>query len=91
VTQIGLSTAALGQFDPAPMLDVAALLADARVAASVWNGRAGAWLGFANNTALSAAISRRTGLDLDASFPRPVPAARDRACRVGDAVHGRRL
>ncbi|MCJ2090781.1 aspartate/glutamate racemase family protein [Methylobacterium sp. E-005] len=67
VTQIGLSTAALDQFDQAPMLDAAALLADARVAAIVWNGTAGAWLGFANDTALSAAITQRTGVPASTS------------------------
>ena len=67
VTQIGLSDAALGQFDPEPMLAAADLLADARVAALLWNGTAGAWLGFANDTDLSAAITRRTGLPASTS------------------------
>ncbi|MBE7199158.1 MAG: Asp/Glu/hydantoin racemase, partial [Parafilimonas terrae] len=67
VTQIGLSTAALGQFDQAPMLAAAELLADARVAALLWNGTAGAWLGFANDAALSAAITQRTGVPASTS------------------------
>jgi maleate isomerase len=67
VTQIGLSTAALGQFDQAPMLAASALLADARVAAMLWNGTAGAWLGFANDEVLSDAITRRTGVPASTS------------------------
>lgn len=67
VTQIGLSTAALSQFDQVPMLAAAELLADARVAAILWNGTAGAWLGFAQDAALSAAITRRTGVPASTS------------------------
>lgn len=62
VTQIGLSRTALDQFDQAPMLAASELLADARVAAILWNGTAGAWLGFGQDAALSAAITRRTGV-----------------------------
>ena len=67
VTQIGLSTAALDQFDRAPMLTASALLADARVAAILWNGTAGAWLGFANDEVLSEAITRQTGVPASTS------------------------
>lgn len=62
VTQIGLSSEALGQFDPAPMLAAAELLADARVACMAWNGTSAAWLGFETDEALCAAITDRTGV-----------------------------
>lgn len=61
VTEIGLSPAALDQFDPEPILAAADLLADARVAAILWNGTSGAWLGFDADERLSAAITDRTG------------------------------
>lgn len=61
VTEIGLSAAALDQFDPEPILIAAELLADARVAAILWNGTSGAWLGFDADERLSAAITDRTG------------------------------
>ncbi|MCJ2137076.1 aspartate/glutamate racemase family protein [Methylobacterium sp. J-026] len=67
VTQIGLSSAALDQFDQAPMLAASELLADARVAAILWNGTAGAWLGFASDAALSEAITRQTGVPASTS------------------------
>ena len=59
VTEIGLSPAALDQFDPEPILAAADLLADARVAAILWNGTSGAWLGFDADERLSAAIGSR--------------------------------
>ena len=67
VTQIGLSQAALGQFDRGPMLAAAELLADARVSSILWNGTSGAWLGFGNDEALSAAITERTGVPASTS------------------------
>jgi maleate isomerase len=67
VTQIGLSPEALGQFDPAPIVAAAELLADARVAAILWNGTSGSWLGFDADEALSAAITARTGVPASTS------------------------
>jgi maleate isomerase len=67
VTQIGLSAAALDQFASEPMLAAATLLTDARVAAILWNGTAGAWLGFANDEALAAAVTDRTGVPASTS------------------------
>lgn len=61
VTQIGLSAAALGQFDADRMTDAADLLADAKVASIIWNGTSAAWLGFAADEALCRTISGRTG------------------------------
>ncbi|CAA2156381.1 Maleate isomerase [Methylobacterium brachiatum] len=61
VTQIGLSQGALGQFAPEPILMAAELLADARVAAILWNGTSGAWLGFDADERLRDAIEDRTG------------------------------
>ena len=62
VTEIGLSQAALGQFETGRMLAAAELLADARVASIVWNGTSAAWLGFAADEALSEAILARTAI-----------------------------
>jgi len=61
VTEIALSAAALGQFDHAPQLAAADLLADAKVHAIAWNGTAGGWRGFDADRALCAAITARTG------------------------------
>ena len=62
VTRIALEADALGQFDPAPLLDAALLLADARVDAIAWNGTSAGWLGFDADVALCAAITARTGI-----------------------------
>lgn len=62
VTQIGLSAAALGQFDNERLLEAADLLADARVDVIAWNGTSAAWLGFERDEELCAAITARTGI-----------------------------
>lgn len=62
VTEISLSQAALSQFDTAPLLAAAQLLADARVDAIAWNGTSAGWLGFDQDRALCAAIERATGI-----------------------------
>lgn len=62
VTRIALEADALGQFDPAPLLDAALLLADARVDVIAWNGTSAGWLGFDADVALCAAITERTGI-----------------------------
>lgn len=62
VTQIALSGASLDQFETAPMVEAAALLADARVQAICWNGTSASWLGFARDRALCDAIAARTGI-----------------------------
>lgn len=62
VTQIGLSSEALEQFDPAPMVGAAELLADAKVGCIAWNGTSAAWMGFASDERLCTAITERTGI-----------------------------
>jgi maleate isomerase len=62
VTEIALSDQALGQFDDAPILEAARLLADARVDAITWNGTSAGWLGFERDRALCAAITAATGI-----------------------------
>jgi maleate isomerase len=62
VTEISLGAHALGQFDPAPILQAAALLADARVDVIAWNGTSSGWLGFDRDEALCEAITRETGV-----------------------------
>jgi maleate isomerase len=67
VTQIALDGAALGQFDMAPMLDAATLLADAKAHAICWNGTSASWLGLDTDRALCAAITERTGIPATSS------------------------
>ena len=62
VTEIALNAQALAQFDDEPMIEAAALLADARVNALCWNGTSAGWLGFDSDRALCAAIERRIGI-----------------------------
>lgn len=62
VTQIALSDAADAQFDLAPMVAAAALLADARCDVIAWNGTSAGWLGFARDEALCAAVTEATGI-----------------------------
>lgn len=60
VTEITLSQVGLAQFDDAPMLQAASLLADARVAAIGWNGTSGGWLGFDVDRRLCQGITAST-------------------------------
>jgi maleate isomerase len=62
VTEISLGQQALGQFELAPILQAASLLADARVDVIAWNGTSSGWLGFERDEALCAAITRETGV-----------------------------
>ena len=62
VVTIAADAGSRGQFDPAPMLVAAALLADAQVDLILWNGTAASWLGFGQDRALAEAIERRTGI-----------------------------
>jgi maleate isomerase len=62
VTEISLSPSALGQFDGAPMLAAADLLADARCNSICWNGTSAGWLGFERDRELCRAIEARTGI-----------------------------
>lgn len=67
VTAIALDDASLGQFDVAPMLAAAALLADARVRAICWNGTSASWLGLETDRRLCAAITDATGIPATSS------------------------
>ncbi|RUT31423.1 Asp/Glu/hydantoin racemase [Arsenicitalea aurantiaca] len=62
VTRIALSADANGQFEYAPMLAAARLLADARVGVIAWSGTSAAWLGSAWDDGLCAAIRAETGI-----------------------------
>jgi len=62
VLAINMGAAASQQFDPAPVLAAAEMLADAKVDSICWAGTSGSWLGFAQDEALCAAITQRTGI-----------------------------
>lgn len=62
VVAINLDGDATAQFDPAPMVAAAELLADAKVHAICWNGTSGAWLGLDADRALCAAVTAATGI-----------------------------
>lgn len=62
VTQIALSDAANSQFDFAPMLAAARLLADAKVGVIAWSGTSASWLGSQWETALCEAVMDATGI-----------------------------
>ncbi len=62
VTEIGLGTAALGQFDAAPILAAATLLAHAKVDVIAWNGTSASWLGAATDADLCRQITAATGI-----------------------------
>jgi maleate isomerase len=68
VTEISLDERALGQFDQEPMLEAAALLADARVKAICWNGTSAGWLGLDRDRLLCAAIKARTSIPATSSI-----------------------
>lgn len=62
VTEISLGSGALAQFEEAPILEAARLLADAKVGAIVWNGTSSGWLGFEKDRQLCASIEAATGI-----------------------------
>jgi maleate isomerase len=62
VTEIALSDAALGQFDDAPILAAAELLAHAKVDVIAWNGTSASWLGLDRDRALCTRIEAATGI-----------------------------
>jgi len=68
VTEIALSDRALAQFDDAPILAAAELLAHARVHAIAWNGTSSGWLGFEADERLVARIQERTGIPATTSM-----------------------
>jgi maleate isomerase len=62
VTEIALDNAALGQFEAAPILAAASLLADAKVDVIAWNGTSASWLGLDRDRDLVARIEAGTGV-----------------------------
>ena len=62
VTEIALSDSALSQFDDAPILAAASLLADAHVDIIAWNGTSAGWLGFETDIRLCRRITDATGI-----------------------------
>ena len=62
VTEIGLGAGALGQFDEAPILAAAQLLADAKVDVIGWSGTSAGWLGFERDERLCERIRSQTGV-----------------------------
>lgn len=62
VLSITLEGGSTGQFDAAPMVAAAEMLADARVHALCWNGTSGAWLGLDADRAVCAAVTAATGI-----------------------------
>jgi maleate isomerase len=62
VTEISMAPQALGQFDLAPILEAARLLADAHVDVIAWNGTSSGWLGFEADAALCRRIEQETGI-----------------------------
>ncbi len=62
VTEISLKPHALDQFDMAPILGAARLLADAHVDVIAWNGTSSGWLGFEADVALCRLIEQETGV-----------------------------
>ena len=62
VTEISLEPQALSQFDMAPILEAALLLADAHVDVIAWNGTSSGWLGFDVDLTLCQRIEQETGV-----------------------------
>ncbi|MBR0648916.1 Asp/Glu/hydantoin racemase [Roseomonas terrae] len=62
VLSISLEGGSTGQFDAAPMVAAAEMLADAKVHALCWNGTSGAWLGLDADRAVCAAVTTATGI-----------------------------
>ncbi|MDJ1159201.1 aspartate/glutamate racemase family protein [Chelatococcus sp. SYSU_G07232] len=62
VTEIALTSAALGQFDDSEILRAAELLAHARVDVVAWNGTSASWLGFERDERLCERITAATGI-----------------------------
>lgn len=62
VTRIALNQDALAQFDIAPVIEAARLLADARMDVIAWSGTSAGWLGFDSDRRLCDAITAATGV-----------------------------
>lgn len=62
VTEISLREQSLRQFDDAPVIEAAKLLADAQVDVIGWSGTSASWLGFERDLALCERIHAVTGV-----------------------------
>ena len=62
VTEISMADRSQSQFDSAPILAAADLLADAKTDVIAWNGTSASWLGFERDEALCRQITQRTGI-----------------------------
>jgi len=62
VTEIALSSTALGQFDDGEILRAAELLAHAKLDVIGWNGTSAGWLGFEADERLCRRITEATGI-----------------------------
>lgn len=62
VTSISMGGGSVAQFDTAPMLEAARLLADAKVGSICWNGTSAGWLGPKRDRAVLAEIGAATGV-----------------------------
>ncbi len=68
VTEIALSASALAQFDDAPILAAAEMLAHARMDVIAWNGTSSGWLGFEADHRLCRRITEVTGIPATTSM-----------------------
>lgn len=62
VREISMRDEALDQFDSAPIMDAAGLLADAKVGSIIWSGTSSGWKGFEADEALCREIKATTGI-----------------------------
>lgn len=62
VTEISMGAGSQSQFESAPIIAAADLLADAKVDVIAWNGTSASWLGFERDVALCRQITERTGV-----------------------------
>jgi maleate isomerase len=78
VTEISLRQQALEQFDNAPLINAAQLLADAKVDVIAWNGTSAGWLGFDADVQLCREITNTTGIPATTSVLAIAEILRDR-------------
>lgn len=62
VVRLNLGEESATQFEVAPMVRAARLLADAEVDVIAWNGTSGSWLGLAHDREICAAVESATGI-----------------------------
>lgn len=76
VTRIALDASSEDQFDAAPMVASAHLLADALVSVIAWNGTSGSWLGVDHDRTICAAVTDTTGIPATTSTVAVLDACR---------------